>query len=130
VPHKVRVKLYKPDTDNFGTRWVEATVDDHGAGTVVFSVYKPSCWTKFRVATLDNGRVYQENMIRGEEGIEVEPGDAVTVDFVIHELAFRVRLNDDLDEEDEAVMALASLKRRLRSPSPGRVDAQDAGDHQ
>jgi hypothetical protein len=116
VSHKVRVKLYKPDTDNFGTRWVETTVDDYGVGQVVFSAYKPSRWTKFRCATLDNSRVYQENMIRGEEGIEVEPGDAVTVDFVIHELAFRVRLNDDLCEEDEAAISLMRLRRRLTTP--------------
>ena len=119
---RIRAKLYAPGTDNFGTRWQEVLVDDHGAGTTVFSVYRPSRWTKFRCATLDNSRVLQECQLRGEHGIEVEPGDAVTVDFVIHELAFRVRLNDDLDEEDEAVMALASLRRRLNESShPGQA---------
>jgi hypothetical protein len=113
------VKVYKPGEDNFGSRWVEVLVDDFGAGTVVFSVYRPTHWTKFRAASLDNSRVYQECMIRDGAGVEVEPGDAVTIDFVIHELAFRVRLNDDLDEEDEAVMALASLRRRLGRDRPG-----------
>ena len=112
--HQVRCKLYKPGEDNFGTRWVTVNVDDHGAGTVVFSVHRPSHWTKFRVASIDDSRIYQENMVRDEVGIEVEPGDAVTVDFVVHELAFRVRLNDDLDETDEAIISLLRRRRRLR----------------
>lgn len=111
--HVVRCKLYKPGEDNFGTKWVDCQVDDHGVGICVFSVYRPSHWTKFRVATKDNGRIYQENQVRGDEGIVVEPGDAVTVDFVVHELAFRIRLNDDLDEVDEATIRLLRIKRQL-----------------
>jgi hypothetical protein len=112
----VRCKLYCPSTDNFGTRWVEASVDDFGSGTVIFPVYRPTMWTKFRVATRDNTRLLQENFLNDGDGIEVETGDVVTVDFVVHEFAFRVRLNDDLDDEDEAIIALMKLQKRIESP--------------
>jgi hypothetical protein len=120
---RVRVKLYTPGIDNFGTKWQSVRVDDHGRGTVVFSVYRPSRWIKFRVASEDNSKIYQECFVNEGRGVEAEAGDAVTVDFVVHELAFRVRLNDDLDEEDETILNLAKMKRRL-----GKWEADDLCD--
>jgi len=118
----VRCKLYTPGDDNRGTGWQEVKVDKYGVGQVIFNAHKPSTWTKFRVATLSNDRVIQENFVNptdnqqpwaGAVGIEVEPGDVVTIDFVVHEFAFRARLNDDMDDEDEMTLNLVRLHRKL-----------------
>ena len=117
----VRCKLFTPGQDNFGTKWKEVSVDSYGVGQAVFNVHRPARWTKFRVATRTNDRIIQENAIRPSQdrrpweeadGIEAEPGDVITVDFVVHELAFRVRVNDDLDDEDEMTLRLLRLHDR------------------
>jgi hypothetical protein len=123
--NEVRCKLFRPGVDNFGTKWIKVLVNDYGAGKFTFTAYKPVNWTKFRVATHNNERVLQECYLNpldrsrmeghddAPEGVALDAGDTITIEFVVHELAFRCRVNDDMDDEDQAILNLTRLKKRL-----------------
>lgn len=129
----VRVKLFKPCDDNFGTRFQPCQVDDYGKGVAEFVITKQVHYTKFKVATEDNAAVLQELVIErslnsdkaepvdprwpGQKmGVHAGPGDVIRVAFVVHAYAFRVSLNDDPgdDEEDLAVLAMVRTLDRLK----------------
>lgn len=119
----VRVKLYRPNSDNHGTRWQEVTVTDDGRGIVTFTAYKPTHWSKMRIATRNNDRVLQDHLINPDPdhpldpmsayGVRLDPGETVTIAFVIAEMALQVRINDDYDDEDRATINLLRIRRRL-----------------
>jgi hypothetical protein len=117
----VRCKVYTPGAHDEGSGWQKVNVDTHGAGTVVFTAWRPTSWRKFRVATVNNSAILQENFLREDgEPVELDAGDTMTLDFVVHLYAFRLRINDDLDEEDEAVVRLIRMQKNLRQ-TPART---------